>query len=91
MNKLIIDPHNCSRDEFAELKEYLDDKCWDYKLLSSMPKTFNIQHNIGKCKYVLNTHNGIDTHKDGSPFFGVEIFKNKIKLKEKIDRLKAAG
>jgi hypothetical protein len=31
MNKIIIDPHNCSREEMAELKEYLDAQSWDYK------------------------------------------------------------
>jgi hypothetical protein len=31
MKKLIIDPHNCSREEYAELKKYLDDASWDYK------------------------------------------------------------
>ena len=31
MKKIIINPHNCSREELAELKEYLDNKCWDYK------------------------------------------------------------
>jgi hypothetical protein len=40
-------------------------------------KEFNVMYNIGKVKYVINTHNGIDTHKDGSKFFGIETFKNK--------------
>jgi len=29
--KITIDTHNCSREELAELKEYLEDKCWDFK------------------------------------------------------------
>jgi len=28
--KITIDTHNCSREELAELKEYLEDKCWDF-------------------------------------------------------------
>ena len=40
-------------------------------------KEFNVMYNIGKVKYVINTHNGIDTHKDGSKFFGICTFKNK--------------
>ena len=43
-------------------------------------KTFNIQNNVGKSKYVVNFHDGIKTHKDGSLFFDICIFKNKKKL-----------
>ena len=42
-----------------------------------MEKQFNTMFNIGKAKYVINSHDGTATHKDGSPFFGVDIFKNK--------------
>ena len=31
MKKIIIDPHNCSREELEELKQYLEDKCWGWK------------------------------------------------------------
>jgi len=31
MNKIIIDPHYCTREEYQELKEYLEKNCWDYK------------------------------------------------------------
>ena len=43
-------------------------------------KLFNLQSNIGKAKYVVNFHDGVSTHKDGSPFFGIAIFHNKKKL-----------
>ena len=29
--KITIDTHNCSREELAELKEYLEDNSWDFK------------------------------------------------------------
>jgi len=29
--KITIDTHNSSREEVAELKEYLEKKCWDFK------------------------------------------------------------
>lgn len=35
--------------------------------------------NVGKCKYVVNYHDGIKTHGDGSPFFDIQIFRNKRK------------
>lgn len=40
-------------------------------------KLLNEQANIGKSKYVVNFHNGIEKHSDGSPFFGIKTFTNK--------------
>ena len=54
-------------------------------------KRFNTMMNIGKAKYVINYHDGKAKHGDGSDFFGIMIFKNKVKLKKEINRLKADG
>lgn len=54
-------------------------------------KTFYQQDNIGKAKYTISYHNGIDTYKDGSPFFGIAIFKNKVKLKQFTNELLSNG
>jgi len=35
MNKIIIDPHYCTREEYQELKDYLTDKTWDWQEVSS--------------------------------------------------------
>lgn len=32
MNKITINPHNCSREEYQELLDYLEAQCWDYKV-----------------------------------------------------------
>lgn len=40
-------------------------------------KIFNTNYNIGKAKYVINTHDGVKKHNDGSMFFDIHIFKNK--------------
>jgi len=56
-----------------------------------MEKNYYVMYNVGKAKYLLNTHNGVDTHNDGSPFFGCEIFKNKKKLQARINELKGEG
>ena len=56
-----------------------------------MAKNYYIMYNVGKAKYLLNTHNGVDIHKDGSPFYGCEIFKNKKKLQARIAELKKEG
>lgn len=39
-------------------------------------KVFNQTRNIGKSRYVVNHHDGVKTHKDGSPFFDISIFGN---------------
>lgn len=54
-------------------------------------KRFNLMYNIGKVKYVINYHNGIDKHKDGSDFFGIYTFHNKKKFEAKIKELKSYG
>lgn len=54
-------------------------------------KNFNLIYNIGKAKYVINYHNGEDTHNDGSPFYGIKPFSNKRKFNQEISRLKKQG
>jgi len=54
-------------------------------------KTYYRQDNIGKAKYTISFNDGIEKHKDGSPFFGIEIFKNKMKLIEFINKLVSEG
>jgi len=54
-------------------------------------KTFNLMCNVGSSKYVVNYHNGMSTHKDGSPFFDIKIFKNKTKMNNFLLDLKAQG
>jgi len=48
---------------------------------------YYIQYNVGKAKYVVNHHDGIKKHGDGSNFYDVTIFKNKKKLTKFIDDL----
>ncbi|HAR39068.1 MAG TPA: hypothetical protein DCS09_11130 [Porphyromonadaceae bacterium] len=54
-------------------------------------KRYSVQNNIGKAKYVVNHHNGADTHKDGSPFFAIAIFHNKKKLASYVAGLRKEG
>ena len=56
-----------------------------------MDKLFYIEKNIGKSKYVLNYYDGIQTHKDGSPFWGMAIFSNIKKLNNRIKELRSSG
>ena len=40
-------------------------------------KIYYTMVNVGRVKYVINFHNGLKTHNDGSRFFDVATFKNK--------------
>jgi len=54
-------------------------------------KKFNLKYNVGKVKYLVSFHNGVDKHKDGSNFYRIECFKNKIKLNAFINCLIKQG
>ncbi len=61
------------------------------QLSESDNKVFNIKHNVGKAKYVINYHDGIKKHKDGSPFFDIQIYSNKKDFDKAIKLLKQDG
>jgi hypothetical protein len=48
-------------------------------------------YNVGRAKYVINFHDGISTHKDGSAFYGIYIFRNKRKFNAKILEMRRDG
>ena len=54
-------------------------------------KFYYEQHGIGKAKYTVSYHDGVQKHKDGSPFYGIKIFKNKKDLNEFISKLNKEG
>ena len=45
-------------------------------------KRFYQRDGIGKAKYTISYHDGKSKHKDGSDFYGIQIFKNKKELEE---------
>jgi len=47
------------------------------KELTAAGKSYNVQFNVGKAKYVVNHHDGEKTHPDGSPFYDIAMFSNK--------------
>jgi hypothetical protein len=51
-------------------------------------KMYNQMYGVGKSKYVVNYHDGIKTHGDGSRFFDIAIFRNKKDLEKFIGKLK---
>lgn len=56
-----------------------------------MNKYYNEQFNIGKAKYVVNFHDGVNTHNDGSPFYDIKIFRNARAQRVFVNRLITAG
>lgn len=56
-----------------------------------MSKTYKLNFNVGKVKYVVSYHNGVSTHKDGSRFFDIKTFKNKKLMNKFITELKKDG
>jgi hypothetical protein len=58
---------------------------------SGHPKTYTMQNGIGSSKYTVSFHDGTKTHKDGSPFSDIRIFKNKEKRDAFVKELKGTG
>lgn len=54
-------------------------------------KTYCLRMNIGKARYVVDFHDGVKTHKDGSPFLDIRIFRNKKDTARFISDLKSEG
>lgn len=40
-------------------------------------KRFNVMYDVGRSRHLVNFHDGIKKHNDGSDFFDMKIFKNK--------------
>lgn len=54
-------------------------------------QTYLTHANIGTAKYVVSFHDGQKTHKDGSPFFDIRIFKSGRDRDKFLDELRAEG
>jgi len=54
-------------------------------------KRFTEQFNIAYAKYVVNFHDGVKAHKDGSPFYDICLFKNKREKDRFVQGLKRQG
>ncbi|MFZ4546813.1 MAG: hypothetical protein ACOYN4_05240 [Bacteroidales bacterium] len=54
-------------------------------------KTFSINYNVGRSKYLVSFKNGIDKYKDGSDCLNINIFSNKKKMGKFISQLTTEG
>jgi hypothetical protein len=54
-------------------------------------KKYNLQYNVGKCKYLVNYCSGVHTHNDGSDFYDIATFTNRKKFNSFIKDLQSKG
>lgn len=54
-------------------------------------KYFDCMERVGKVKYLVNHHDGVSVHADGSPFLDVKTFTNKRKRDKFVTSLKKQG
>ena len=54
-------------------------------------KVFKVNPGIGSSKYSISSHDGVKKHKDGSDFYDIEIFKNKVDLEKGIKKYSSNG
>lgn len=56
-----------------------------------MAKKFYEMYGIGTTKYSVHMHDGVQTHQDGSPFYGIALFRNRRKKDQYVRELKRQG
>jgi hypothetical protein len=56
-----------------------------------MEKQFTVNPQIGRARYSISAQDGIKTHSDGSAFWDIEIFNNKLSLIKAIRRYEING
>lgn len=54
-------------------------------------KAYRIGHNVGKARYTVSSHDGVKTHKDGSPFYDIEVFGSRKGRDAYVDSLHKQG
>jgi hypothetical protein len=54
-------------------------------------KLYYTMNNVGKAKYTIHSHDGNKTHKDGSPFYDIDIFSNRKDFDKAVEKLESEG
>jgi hypothetical protein len=52
------------------------------KELLSGSKEYYLMENVGRARYTVNFHDGASTHKDGSDFYDIRIFRNRKEVQD---------
>jgi hypothetical protein len=61
------------------------------RLEEPVTRNFYERFGIGATKYSVHTHDGVSTHQDGSPFYGMALFRNRRKKDQYVRELKRQG
>jgi hypothetical protein len=54
-------------------------------------KRYNVMMNVGCVRYLVSFHDGVKTHKDGSPFYDIACISSKVKMAQFIKSLVQQG
>lgn len=46
---------------------------------------------LGRASHVVSFHDGVKTHRDGSPFYDIQVFRNEQKARNLLAKLLAEG
>ena len=82
------------KGSYTDNKSKHDSKLASKKMNESInegKKAFKVNPGIGKAKYSISSHDGVKKHKDGSDFYDIQIFKNKVDLEKGIKDYKSKG
>jgi hypothetical protein len=72
-------------------KGYREDDRMRKESVNEGKKAFKVNPGIGSSKYSISSHDGVKKHKDGSDFYDIQIFKNKVDLEKGIKDYKSKG
>lgn len=80
-NTLTLDAENneltyYGHDEEPYMLKVTDEFMKRHKLDILARRVYKSNPQVGKVKHSVSYHDGIKTHKDGSPFFDIKTFKN---------------
>lgn len=82
------------KGSYTDNKSKHDSKLASKKINESInegKKAFKVNPAIGSSKYSISSHDGVKKHKDGSDFYDIKIFKNKVDLEKGIKDFKSNG
>ena len=86
-NKIIDNLKDSDYNEIIQIEDELNIG----ESVSEGKKAFKVNPGIGKAKYSISSHDGHKKHNDGSDFWDIQIYKNKVDLEKGIKDYKSKG
>jgi hypothetical protein len=92
-DKFNFNPYGSTEErEIAKMIQGFEDWAMNYDgNMREGKKVFKVNPAIGKSKYSISSHDGVKKHKDGSDFFDIKTFKNKVDLEKAIKDYTSKG